>query len=57
MTILERYGITYVFYGPDEQAMGEFDPEAAAYLEPVFRHGTVSIYEVEEALPERESDS
>lgn len=44
--ILERYGITHVFYGPDEREMGGFDPEAAAYLRPVFRHDTVTIYEV-----------
>ena len=46
--LLERYGITHVFYGPDEQAMGDFDPRAAAYLRPVFRHNTVTIYEVVE---------
>jgi uncharacterized membrane protein len=44
--ILERYGITHVFYGPDERQMGGFDPEAAAYLRPIFRHDTVTIYEV-----------
>jgi hypothetical protein len=43
---LERYGLTYVFYGPDEREMGDFDPKSAAYLRPVFRHEMVTIYEV-----------
>jgi uncharacterized membrane protein len=45
---LERYGLTYVFYGADEREMGDFDPESAAYLRPVFRHEMVTIYEVVE---------
>jgi len=44
--VLERYGVTHVFYGPDEREMGDFDPESAAYLRPVFRNETVTIYEV-----------
>jgi hypothetical protein len=28
--------------------MGDFDPETAAYLRPVFRHEMVTIYEVVE---------
>ena len=43
---LQRYGITHVFYGPDEHDIGGFDPESAAYLRPVFRHDTVTIFEV-----------
>jgi hypothetical protein len=49
-TMLERYGITHIFYGPHEQAMGSFDPISATYLRPVFRHNTVTIYEVVETL-------
>jgi hypothetical protein len=44
--MLERYGITHVFYGPDERKMGDFEPESVDYLRPVFRHGAVTIYEV-----------
>jgi hypothetical protein len=44
--VLERYGITHVFYGPDEREIGDFDPASAAYLRPVFQHFTVTIYEV-----------
>jgi hypothetical protein len=44
--MLERYGITHVFYGPDEREIGDFDPASAAYLRPVFQHFTVTIYEV-----------
>jgi uncharacterized membrane protein len=52
--MLERYGITHLFYGPDEREMGDFDPESAVYLQPVFRHNTVTIYEVME--PEDQED-
>jgi hypothetical protein len=44
---LARYGIVYVFHGPRERAMGDFDPALAGYLEPVFRQGDVAIYRVE----------
>jgi hypothetical protein len=44
---LARYGIVYVFHGPRERAMGDFDPALAAYLAPVFRQGDVAIYRVE----------
>jgi hypothetical protein len=46
--MLERYGITHLFYGPEEREMGDFDPESAVYMKPVFRYNTVTIYEVVE---------
>jgi len=43
---LRQYGITYVFYGSAERALGRFDPEVAFYLEPVFSCEEVTIYRV-----------
>jgi hypothetical protein len=46
VVFLDRYGIAYVFYGPRERDMGDFDPAAASYLTPVFREGDVVVYRV-----------
>lgn len=50
--MLKRYGITHLFYGPDEQAMGGFNPQSAPYLRLVFRYNDVTIYEVVESVIE-----
>lgn len=41
---LERYGVTHVFAGPRERAVGL---DALPYLTPVYANGTVTIYRVE----------
>lgn len=44
--LLTEYGIRYVFYGPQERVMGEFDPSEAAYLLPAYTHASVTIYRI-----------
>jgi hypothetical protein len=44
--LLARYGIAYVFYGPFERALGDFDPAQAGYLTQVYTNHNVSIYRV-----------
>jgi hypothetical protein len=44
--LLDRYHIRYVFAGPRERALGDFDPSQASYLEPVFSNRDVALYEV-----------
>ena len=44
--LLRRYGVRYVFYGPAERALGEYDPASASFLEPAFHTGEVVIYAV-----------
>jgi uncharacterized membrane protein len=44
--ILRRYGVAYVFYGPREKALGDFDPATAPYLERTFNEGEVSLFRV-----------
>ena len=44
--MLERWDVHYVYFGPEERALGRFDLQAAPYLEPVFRRGEVVIYRV-----------
>jgi hypothetical protein len=45
--LLQHFGMTYVFYGPDERALGDFDPAQASYLKPVFASGDIRLYRVE----------
>jgi uncharacterized membrane protein len=44
--LLEEYGIRYLWVGPHEKALGEFDPSAAAYLRPIHREEEIILYEV-----------
>ncbi|HEX9015136.1 MAG TPA: hypothetical protein VF960_03930, partial [Chloroflexota bacterium] len=44
--IASRYGVTYVFFGPAERAIGSFDPASAPYLELVFDSPGARVYRV-----------
>jgi hypothetical protein len=44
--LLAQHHISYVYYGPYEQALGDFDPAVAAYLDQVYTNGPVTIYRV-----------
>jgi len=44
--ILRRYNIAYLFYGPVERALGDFQPATRPYLEETFTNGRYTIYEV-----------
>ncbi len=50
LALLRNYGVNFIFYGLDEKAMGDFDPQLASYLQPVFRHNSVTIYKVVDEL-------
>jgi len=45
--ILRQYNIAYVFYGPAERALGDFQLAASPYLKEVFTNGRYAIYEVQ----------
>jgi uncharacterized membrane protein len=47
MAILDQYRVAYVFHGPVEEEMGEFDPARVDYLSLVSRNGDVSVYRVD----------
>ncbi|MCB8951020.1 MAG: hypothetical protein H6650_03305 [Ardenticatenales bacterium] len=42
--MLAQNGIDYVFYGPAERDLGDFDPAQAAFLQPVWQNGVVAVY-------------
>ncbi|GAB4536648.1 MAG: hypothetical protein Kow0063_22440 [Anaerolineae bacterium] len=44
--MLRQYGIVYVFHGPRERALGDFDPASAPYLVPVFTGHDTGVYRV-----------
>jgi hypothetical protein len=44
--LLQTWGIAYLFYGPQERALGDFNPEDKPYLMKTFSNSKVSIYRV-----------
>jgi hypothetical protein len=44
--LLQQFNISYVYYGPNEQAAGEFKPETAPYLQKVYQNEVVTIFRV-----------
>jgi hypothetical protein len=46
--LLTRYGVDYVFWGPEEQALGAFDPKKVGYLTPVYEADNYVLFEVVE---------
>jgi hypothetical protein len=46
VALLEEQGVAYLFYGPQEQALGAFDPEGSRYLLQRFSRDGVHVYAV-----------
>jgi hypothetical protein len=44
--LLMRFSLTYVLVGPEERALGAFNPYTAPYLKLVFESGDVRLYQV-----------
>ena len=45
--LLEEYGVDYVFWGPAERQVGDFDPQAVAYLREIYAVDGYAIFAVE----------
>jgi len=45
--LLTLYGVSYLFYGPHERALGDLDPTTLNYLVPVFSRNLVTVYRVD----------
>ena len=45
--LLAEYGVDWVFWGPAERALGDFDPGQAVYLRPVYDAEGYAVFEVE----------
>jgi uncharacterized membrane protein len=46
MRLLREYKVGYVFWGPEERALGDWDPGAVDYLEPVYDQDGYGIWKV-----------
>lgn len=51
LAILHRYSVDYLLHGPAERGLGGFEPDMAAFLQPVFRSGEVAVFKVVGAGP------
>ena len=43
---LSEHGVSYVWYGPQERRLGDFDPEQVPYLIPVYQGAPITIFSV-----------
>ncbi len=46
LELLSACGCRYLFYGPYEQPLGEWDPSEADFLHPIFRQDSVTVFRV-----------
>jgi hypothetical protein len=46
--LLQQQGVRYVFHGPEERALGSYQPKDAPFLRRVFAAGETAIYQVVE---------
>jgi hypothetical protein len=46
LEFIAQLGVRYVFWGPAEHELGDWDPNQAAYLKPLHRAGEYAVFEV-----------
>jgi len=44
--LLRRYGVRYVFWGPDERMLGDWDPGQSPSLSLFHKDGDYAVYQV-----------
>jgi uncharacterized membrane protein len=44
--LIDEYDIRYVFWGPEERAIGDWDPSQAGYLAKIYEQGEYQVYQV-----------
>jgi len=45
LELLQKFDVDYVFYGPAEQSLGEWDPNPSSYLRLVYQSGDYSVFQ------------
>lgn len=45
--LIDEFGVKYVFWGPGEQKLGDWDPGSADYLYPIYQQEDYTIFEVQ----------
>ncbi|GJM42894.1 MAG: hypothetical protein DHS20C20_31760 [Ardenticatenaceae bacterium] len=43
---LKQFLVDYIWYGPREKALGNFDPATAVYLTPIYQNQTITIFSI-----------
>jgi hypothetical protein len=51
MELIERFNIRYIFWGPFERLLGDWQPAAAGYLKEIARQGDYALYQVIRGQP------
>jgi uncharacterized membrane protein len=47
LILIDQFHIDYVFYGPEEQALGDWSPDSfSSHLSMIYKEGTWKIYKV-----------
>lgn len=46
IALLRQHGVSHVYFGKQEEELGNFDPASASYLRKVWAVGEVAIFEV-----------
>ncbi|HEY5671333.1 MAG TPA: hypothetical protein VIS10_15180, partial [Anaerolineales bacterium] len=46
LSLIRDYDIGYVFRGPFEAALGDWNPAQADYLQPIYQSGGYEVYRV-----------
>ena len=47
---MHDFGVDYVFHGPAERALGDYDPATSSWLELAFSRPQVNVYRVKDEM-------
>ncbi len=47
LQLLNEYSVSYLFYGPEEAKLGDYDPVGSPFLSEVYKNDDVTIYAVD----------
>jgi uncharacterized membrane protein len=45
LELMGRFDVRYIFWGPAERALGDWDPHQAGYLQPVYQSGEYGLFQ------------
>ena len=46
-SLLSEFSVSYIFFGPNEHALGGWDPGQVVFLREIYQEGAYAIYHVE----------
>lgn len=48
LAFLQTHAISYLFWGPAEKALGEWDPAEAQYLQPIYQGAEITVFAIQD---------